>query len=68
MSEIDTKLYDAMGQRFAVVKHGVALNWYEVTANPDNYHKDRVVARNLKYTEAHAIIKLIGEHDGKDLS
>ena len=64
MSEIDTKLYDAMGQRFAVVEVLGSLGMgYEVTANAHRL-QNKTIADNLKYSEAKAIIKLLGEHDG----
>jgi len=67
MSEIDTKLYDAMGQRFAVVK---TLNInkevfeYQTTTTPERFWDNYVVAKDLKYSEAQAIIKLLGEENG----
>jgi hypothetical protein len=70
MSEIDTKLYDAMGQRFSVVKvieqihdRGI-VHKYDITATPERYFEDAVIARNLKYSEAQGIVKLLGDSDG----
>jgi len=64
MSEIDTKLYDAMGQRFAVVEViGSLGKSYEVTANA-HMLENKTIADNLRYSEAKAIIKLLGENDG----
>lgn len=63
MSELETKLYDAMGQRFAVVKVFDEKNI--ITVDPDRFDKAvTVIARNLKYSEAQAIIKLLGDGDG----
>lgn len=65
MSEIDNKLYDSMGQRFAVVEVVSSEGkWFEVTAFPESYHPNTVKATNLKYSEAQAILKLMGDYDG----
>ena len=62
---MEDKLYEAMGQRFAVVKVVSSEGeWYSITGVPDTYHNNTVVARNLKYSEAQGIIKLLGEENG----
>lgn len=63
MSEIDTNLFDAMGQRFGVVEIVGSLGReYVVSGDPDKY--DKVIASNIKFSEAKAIVKLLGERDG----
>lgn len=68
MSEIETKLYDAMGQRFAVVKIVGSLGvGYMVTAHADSFCREGInekIVENLRYSEAQAIIKLLGDSDG----
>lgn len=65
MSEIDTKLYDAMGQRFSVVRVVGSLGQEHIaTARPDQYPTQTVIVTDLKYSEAKALIKLLGERNG----
>jgi hypothetical protein len=66
MSDIDTKLYDAMGQRFAVVKTlviGKECFEYQTTTTPERFFDSYVIAKDLKYSEAQGIIKLLGEEN-----
>jgi len=64
ISMTDQQLYDAMGQRFAVIEViGSLGKSYEVTAFA-NKLQNKTIADNLRYSEAKAIIKLLGENDG----
>lgn len=71
MSDIDVKLYDAMGQRFAVVKvieqiyqDGKIVEGYKITTSPNQYFDSTVIATKLRYSEAQGIVKLLGEENG----
>ena len=58
-------LYDRMGERFSIIKSPSSEGLYHITAEPTKAFDGEVIARNVRYSEAKAILRLIGEYDGE---